>query len=95
MSYKQELSTVLYLLSSFEDLKLELKLELELELKLKSELPLLLVLGLTGAGIYQMSVDHKRDTWIAMDWGKHGTEQLLLCHSHDVNHVCQLHDCFG
>ena len=74
-----------------EDLELKLKLKLELELKL----PLLLVLGVTGAGIYQTSVDHKEDMWIAMDLGKHGTEQLLLCYSHGLDHICQLNDHFS
>ena len=92
---RQKLSALPYLLSLFEDLKLELEPELKLESELESELPLLLVSGMTGADTYQTSVDHKGDTWIAMDLGKHGTEQLLLCCSHDADHTCQLHDCFG
>ena len=63
--FKQELSTLLYLLFLFKDSELEFKLKLELKLELKSELksklPLLLVLGTIRAGTYQMSVDHKED----------------------------------
>ena len=62
VSSRQKSSAVLYSLSSFEDLELELKLEPELESELKSELPLLSVLGTIRAGVYQMSVDHKKDT---------------------------------
>ena len=62
MSYKQISNAFFYSLLLFEKSELKLKLELELELKLKSELLLLLVSGLTGAGTYQMSADHKEDT---------------------------------
>ena len=89
--YRQKSSTVLYLLSLSEDSELEL----ELKLKLESELPLLSVSGATRAGAYQMSVDHKGDMWIAMDLGKHGAEQLLLCCSHGLDHACQLNDHFS
>ena len=91
VSYRQNPSAVPYSLSSSKDLKLELELELELE----SELPLLSVSGATGAGTYQTSVDHKGDTWIATDLGKHSMEQLLLHHSHDLDHACQLNDHFS
>ena len=78
----------------FEDLELELKPKLKLESELESELPLLSVSGMTRAGTYQTSVDHKGDTWIATDLRKHGMEQLLLHYSHDADHTHQLHDCF-
>ena len=85
--YKQKSSTVPYSLSSFKDSELELKFKLELKSELESELSLLSVSGLIRAGTYQTSVDHKGDAWITTDWGKHGTEQLLLHHSYDADHT--------
>ena len=61
-SSKWKSSALFYLLSLFEDSELKLKPKLELESELKSELLLLLVSGMTGAGVYQTSVDHKGDT---------------------------------
>ena len=79
----------------FKDLELELKPELKLKSEFELKLSLLSVSGMTGAGTYQMSVDHKGDMWITTDLGKHSAEQLLLCCSHGANHACQLHDCFS
>ena len=94
-SYKWKSSTVLYSLSSFKDSELKLKFKLKLESELESKLLLLSVSGLIRADTYQMSVDHKGDTWIATDRQKYSAKQLLLCHSHGADYVCQLHNCFS
>ena len=53
---KQKSSTLPYSLSLFKDSELKLESELKLGLSLLS------VLGTIGAGIYQTSINHKRDT---------------------------------
>ena len=84
ISFKQKLSTFFYSLSLFKDLELKLRLKSKLKSELKLKLPLLSVLETIRAGTYQTLVDHKKDTWIATDLGKHNA---------DYTH--QLHDCFG
>ena len=92
--FKWKSNTFFYLLSLFKDLELKLKFKSEFKSEFELKLLLLLILGITGAGAYQISINHKKDMWITTDLKKHNMKQLLLCYSHSVNHAHQLHDHF-